>query len=95
MNCKTEGVEVFKVKAVDNGPYYGVLAINWNPANEANQMLDLTLLGISPAGYYSCNVTNMWFPSITETVRGFYQVNKIPPHGNAALKINCFIPPNS
>ncbi len=97
MNCKTPyGVEVFKVKAVDNGGYFGVLAVNWDSMNEASILLDLTLIGVSPAQYYSCNVTSMWFPSVSTVVtNGLYQVTKIPPHGNAALKINCYRPLNT
>ena len=96
MNCESyTGVEVFRVQGVDNGKYQGVLAVNWDQKNEASMVLDLVLIGVSPAAYYDCNVTRMWFPTFTQTVRGLYQIPKIPPHGNAALKINCFVPKKS
>ena len=48
MNCQVQnGVEVFKVKAVDQGGYTAVLAINWNQQNEASINLDFLLLGLS------------------------------------------------
>lgn len=92
MNCQRSqtGVEVFTVPASDNGTYIGVLAVNWDPVNEASTVLDLALLGISPKAYYRCEVVNMWFPTIGQNVtNGLYHINKIPPHGNAALKVNC------
>lgn len=91
MNCKVySGVEVFKVKAADQGGYFGLLAVNWNPQNEATINVDLVLIGVSPSPSYNCTVTNMWFPSIQITnVNGVYQITKIPPHGNAALKVAC------
>lgn len=94
MNCMaSKGVEVFKVKAADNGTYTGVLAVNWDAANEASLLLDLVLIGVAPAAYYECLVVNMWFPTISSTVKnGLYQISKIPPHGNAALKISCKVP---
>lgn len=73
MNCKKySGVEVFRVKAMDQGGYWGVLLVNWDSTNEASLMLDLVLSGISPATYYDCYVTNMWFPSITFVANGVY-----------------------
>jgi len=90
MNCKKySGVEVFRVKAMDQGGYYGVLLVNWDSKNEASLMLDLVLSGISPASYYNCKVTDMWFPSIFYVANGLYEVAKIPPHGNVALMISC------
>lgn len=94
MNCHvSNAVEIFKVNAADNGTYTGVLAINWDASNEASIVIDLVMIGVAPAAYYKCKVINMWFPSISTTVtNGMYLVTKIPPHGNAALKITCSRP---
>ena len=90
-SCHTDnGVEVFKVSAVDGGAYTALLAVNWDGSNTASTVVDLVMAGISPAAYYTCTVTNMWFPSIVTTVtNGLLSITKIPPHGNAALKIVC------
>ncbi len=90
MNCQVQnGVEVFKVKAVDQGGYTAVLAINWNQQNEASINLDFLLLGLSQYRNTHCTVTDMWTvgadPIVVTT--GYYTITKIAPNGNAALKI--------
>jgi len=94
MNCKTQtGVEVFKVDTADQGGYSALLAINWNPLAEASVNLDLVLLGVVPAYNYQCNVTNIWYQSISTIVNnGYYSVSKIAPDGNAAFKVACSRP---
>ena len=90
-SCHTaNGVEVFKVNAVDGGAYTSLLAVNWDANSTASAVVYLVMAGISPAAYYTCSVTNMWFPSIVSTVtNGLLSISKIPPNGNAALKIVC------
>jgi hypothetical protein len=94
MNCKTQtGTEVFKVDAVDQGGYSSLLAVNWDSQAEASINLDLVLLGVIPAYNYKCNVTNMWYQSISTMVsNGLYSVTKIAPNGNAAFKFACTRP---
>ena len=86
-------MEVFKVNAVDGGAYTGLLAVNWDASTTASIAVDLVMAGIAPAAYYSCKATSMWFPSIVTIVSdGLLVISKIPPHGNAALKIVCTRP---
>ena len=88
MNCKSQtGVEVFKVQATD---YTGLLAVNWNTQVDAAIKLDFVLLGLIPSYNYRCNVTEMWFPSISVVItQGYYTVWRLPPNGNMALKVSC------
>lgn len=77
------------MKAVDQGGYTAVLAINWNQQNEASINLDFLLLGFSQYRNTHCTVTDMWTvgaePIIVTT--GYYTITKIAPNGNASLKI--------
>jgi hypothetical protein len=77
------------VKAVDQGGYTAVLAINWNQQNEATINLDFVLLGISQYRNTRCTVTDMWIVGAEPVVvnNGYYTITKIAPNGNAALNI--------
>ena len=79
------------MKAVDQGGYTAVLAINWHQQNEASINLDFLLLGLSQYRNTRCTVTDMWTVGADPVVviNGYYIVTKIAPNGNAALKIQC------
>lgn len=82
---------MFKVKAVDQGGYTGVLAINWDQNNEASINLDFLILGLTQYRNTPCTVTDMWTVGADPVAvnNGYYSVTKIAPNGNAALKIAC------
>jgi len=39
---------------MDNGPYFGLLVMNWNDEESQSILLDFVVLGVAADPYYSC-----------------------------------------